>query len=255
MIVCDQCLFTIVTPGFIEWLDTMLASAGTRGRLNNATLVVFAFGSSQRCEEVFKKYNAQVIRCGGRPSHYGLYKTASLAIAQVANAKKYLYMDADVVALDRITGIFDVLEGISEGQIMIARDAQSFRGETLGDHIACGFTGYYGDSTDLDLLRMSRNDRDYDLIVNAGVYAGDRKAMLSLESAFDDTMPHGAIWDKKKIDHKITWREQGLVNLCMARLGTAVEMSGMYNAQMHNDALGVTIEYQKDANLREPRRA
>jgi predicted O-methyltransferase YrrM len=80
------------------------------------------------------------------------------------------------------------------------------------------------------MLGLTESDLRYPLVVNDGVFAATRYAMLALDSVLR-AMPNAARW----LDDapSVGWRNQFLFNLALARLDAGVEIDGKWNVQLH----------------------
>jgi hypothetical protein len=95
-------------------------------------------------------------------------------------------------------------------------------------------TVYGGHEADLGrLVDMPADEGSYPLVVNDGLFAGSRTALLALDGMIR-AMPAAAKWADERRD--ISWRNQFLFNLVLARLRCGVELEPTYN--VHFNGLG-----------------
>lgn len=236
----DTCMVTVVDVNFIPRLDTLLYSFFKNGDCENSSVVVFAFGDLEAYESIASKYPITLIGCNLLSKFSFKIKTAALSVANFFNAKKYIYLDADMLVLDSIKPIFDVLDVLSDDKVVICSET-SINSPNLG-HALCDPSGvYYAEKLDLEFLGLSEKERDYPLVINNGVYAGSKKAILGLESLIRSTLPNSAYWEKFAISSKVFWREQAIFNIALARGDMGVGIDEIYNLQLNSKE--VQVEY------------
>lgn len=221
-----RCIATVVSPGFERLLDDMLGSLVANGGCPDACVLVFILNSSRDCERVAAKYRATVIR--GQPlTRLNLTSKSLLySVARAADADAYLCLDADMLVLGDLNPVFSALDALPPGAILACREGNSQNSNHLGRALRLIYGG--GDA-DLDRLGISAQEEAYPLVVNDGLFAGGRPAMLALDGAIR-AMPEAAGW----IDsHRtLTWRNQFIFNLALARLQCGVELDPVYNLQL-----------------------
>lgn len=227
-----RCIATVVSPGFEHLLDDLLGSLYANGGCQDALLVVLVVDGNSACEQVARKYQATVIRCRSHARVNATTKAALYSIARVVNAERFLCLDADMLVLGDLRPVFHALDACPDGTILACREGNG-RGwhqfDTLG-HALC--TVYGGREADLTLLLGTPDgEAVYSLVVNDGLFAGGRAALLSLDG-FLRGLPHAARWTDERRD--IWWRNQFLFNLALARLRCGVELDASYNLQLNS---------------------
>ena len=223
----DLCIGTVVSPGFERVLDDMLGSLLANGNCPEARIVVFGVNADARCAAVVSKYGATMIPCRPlRPVNASI-KSVLYSMASLVEARHYIGLDADILVTGPLAPLADALEALPQGSILAARDGNGRYWEDL----AHGFRlNYRGTDEDMAMLGLSESDQRYSLVVNDGVFAASRYAMLALDSLLR-AMPNAARW--LDAAPSIGWRNQFLFNLALARLDAGVELDGKWNVQLH----------------------
>lgn len=224
----ERCIATIVTPGFEHLLDDMLGSLYAYGQCQDALVVVLTVGESPKSHQVIAKYGATSIKCRPHARINPAIKAALYSIARVVEADYYLCLDADTLILDDLRPIFGALEVLPRNTILASREGNGFGFSNLRHILE---TAYSGSASDIArLLGKDGKEGDYPLVVNDGVFAGRRKALLDLDDAIR-SMDRAPAW----VDAKppIGWRNQFIFNLAMAHLDCGVELDATNNVQLH----------------------
>ncbi len=137
-------------------------------------------------------------------------------------------MDADMVVADSLAPLLSGIEICKATSIMVCADA-GLTQKTLAGEL-CGY--YRGHPQDIDtLLGEASGVGQYPLVVNDGVFAGKRAAMLALDAKVRSMLPRSAEWVDRFKDH--CCRNQFIFNLALASLDCAVELDPIFNLQLH----------------------
>jgi predicted O-methyltransferase YrrM len=223
-----RCIATLASDDFSAMLDDLLGSLQANGGCHDALIVVFSLGDGSICRRIAAKYGATLISCSVKAKLGVSVKALLYSIARVIDADAFLCVDADMIVLGDLRPIFDALEACAPDSILAVREGNN-RGFRDIEHVLT--TAYGGKTSDLARLDCSRNrEGTYPLVVNDGLFAGTRGALLAL----DDTirrMPFAVAWMEERRD--ITYRNQFLFNLALAKLGCGVELDPIYNVQLH----------------------
>jgi predicted O-methyltransferase YrrM len=223
----EHCIATVVSPGFSPLLDDMLGSLYTNGGCQDALLLVFGLGLDAECARVISKYRATLIPCQPRAPINPMSKAVLYSVARLVDARHFLCLDADMLVLGDLRPLFAALEACPEVSILACRE-----GNGLGfQGLAHALISVYG-GTDLDRQQLFASDAEanYSLVVNDGLFAGSRAALLALDGTIR-SMPGAAAWIDQRRD--IWWRNQFVFNVALARLRCGVELDGTYNVQLH----------------------
>lgn len=223
----DRSIASVVSPGFEHLLDDMLGSLYANGRCQDAAVVVFALNCNPACERVVAKYGGTLVRCEPRSHVNPMSKAVLYSAARVIDAQRFLFLDADMLVLRDLRPVFAALDACPAGSILACREGNNAGLDNLGQAISIV---YGGSDADLHRLGVTAQEAAYKLIVNDGIFAGSREALLALDGAIRE-MPLATRWVDER--HNIWWRNQFVFNLALARLRCGVELDSSYNVQLH----------------------
>ncbi len=223
----ERCIATVVSPGFETMLDDMLGSLFANSRCHDAMLVVFGLNSNAACEQVVAKYQGTLIHCRPHAAINPMSKALLYSVARVVDARQYLCLDADMLVLGDLRPVFSALDACPDGTLLACREGNNGSLNHLGKALQ---NVYGGNHSDLHRLSVSPEEAAYSLVVNDGLFAGGRAALLALDGVIR-TMPNAAAWAD---EHRtVWWRNQFVFNLALARLRCGVELDSGYNVQLH----------------------
>jgi hypothetical protein len=225
----QRCIATIVSPGFTGMLDNMLGSLYGNGGCQDALLVVFAVTADEECQRVATKYGATLIHCQPKVQVNPTVKSVLYTIPRVVDADQFLCLDADMLVLGDLRSVFDTIEACPEGSILVCREANGHCPSTLGYAIADIYRGSSGDFA--RILGTSDGKQGYPLVVNDGLFAGSRSALLALDGLIR-RWTHAPHWVDERRD--VWWRNQFIFNLALAQLDCGVELDPVYNVQLQS---------------------
>lgn len=237
----ERCIATIASPGFEKLLDDMLGSLYANGGCQDALLIVFTVGNSSACDKVIEKYQGTAIRCRPLARVNPTVKSVMYSIAHLVDAEYFICLDADMLVLGDISPVFATLEACTENSILACREGNGqgwHRFETLGQ----AFRSVYG-GRDPDLRRLigkANGELSHSLVVNDGIFAGSRTALLALDHAIR-AMNQAPQWVDQRAD--IWWRNQFIFNLALVQLGCGIELANKYNVQLNSH----DVQFYKDA--------
>ncbi len=233
----DRCIATVASPGFEPWLDDLLGSLCAYGGCQDALLVVFGVEANDECRRIAAKYHAAFIPCAKRARINSTVKSVLYSVARVVDAAQFICLDADMLALGDLRPVFAALEACPEGTILACREANGFVFPNL-EHALCSvYGGQPGDLT--RLLGRHNGEGAYSLVVNDGLFAGGRAALLALDGLIR-SWAHAPRWVDERGD--IWWRNQFVFNLALARMGCGVELDPLYNIQLNSQE----VEWQRE---------
>jgi hypothetical protein len=236
----ERCIATVAGDGYEHLLDDLLGSLAAHGGHPGARVVVFLLGSALRCEHVVAKHRAIPIYVRSQRRATVASKAVLYSIARVVAAQRYICLDADTLVLDDLGPLFGAIDACPRGSILACREGNSHYFRNL-EHVLV--EPYGGAPHDVArLLGDDRGELDYPLVVNDGVFAGGRDALLALDATIRAMNSPGA-WVAER--PHMPWRNQFVFNLAMARLGAGTELDPTWNVQLHTG--DVTIE---DAGVR-----
>jgi predicted O-methyltransferase YrrM len=227
-----RCIATVASTGFSDLLDDMLGSLVANGCCPDALIVVFLVGTDAASEDIARKYSAQLVRCRPLARVNATLKSLMYSLPHIVQAEQFLCLDADMLVLDDLRPVFATQEACPPGSILACREGNGYGYKDLGHSLRSVYGGH-----DLDIARMlpAPNDElSYPLVVNDGIFAGSREALLALDSLIR-SIPQAVLWTDQRRD--IAYRNQFVFNLALARLSCGVELDPVYNVQLNsNDA-------------------
>jgi hypothetical protein len=221
----ERCIATVASSGFESLLDDMLGSLSTNGGCEDALLVVFCAGNPETVAPVVAKYRARLIQCRPiRPVGLTL-KSVLYSVARVVDAEQYLCLDADMLVLRDLRPLFAMLHACPEGSILVCRENNSRRFRNLGD----AFVRLYQGSPVEGSTLLDERLASYPLVVNDGLFAGTRAALLALDSTVRG-MPQMQAWMDDRPE--IRFRNQFIFNSALAESNCGIELDPVYNLQL-----------------------
>ena len=222
-----RCIATIVSPGFSGMLD-MLGSLNANGCCQDARLLVFAVDPDEECLRVISKYGAHLLICRSLTQVNKNLKVVLYSAACAFNAQYFICLDADTLILGDLRPVFAALEACAENTILVCRE----QWHNSLQHLEQALIEIYdGQSSNFQrLLPELSGENNYPLVVNDGFFAGSRSALLLLDDLIRN-WPEAREWMDERPD--ISWRNQFIFNLSLARLGCGVELDSTYNVQLN----------------------
>ncbi|MEZ4771301.1 MAG: class I SAM-dependent methyltransferase [Caldilineales bacterium] len=159
-------------------------------------------------------------------------KAALYSVARIVDAEKFLCLDADMLVLGDLSPIFAALDACPAESILAVREGNA-RGWHTFRNLQHALTAVYGGHPqDLKrLLGTLNGEGAYELVVNDGLFAGSRSALLTLDGTIR-SMPRAVGWTDARRD--IWWRNQFVFNLALARLQCGVPLNNTYNIQLNS---------------------
>ena len=225
----ERCIATVVSPGFAGYLDDMLGSLRANGGCPDAAVVVLAVDPDPECRRVAAKFGAALIPCAGLVAAGQSLKALLYSAARVVDAERFLCLDADMLVLGDLRPVFAALDACPEGVVLAVREGNGAGLADLDDALR---RMYFGDPGDLARLTGGPGGEGrYPLVVNDGLFAAGRPAMLALDRTIRGW---GAApgWVDERRD--VGWRNQLIFNLAVAHLDCGVELAPAYNIQLNS---------------------
>lgn len=224
----ERCIATVVSAGFSDLLNDMLGSLVANGCCPQALIVVFLVGADAASEEVIRKYGAKLVRCIPRVRVNATLKSLMYSAPFVVNAQQFLCLDADMLVLGDLRPVFAAQEACPPGSILACREGNGYGYKDLGHALR---TVYGGNDSELSrILSDPDEELKYPLVVNDGIFAGTREALLALDSLIR-SIPRAIAWTDQR--RHISYRNQFVFNLALARLACGVELDPLYNIQLN----------------------
>jgi hypothetical protein len=224
----DRCIATIMSPGFEPLLDDLLGSLRANACCDDALLLVLAVECTESCRRVAERHGALVMDCRRRSRLNSTVKAALYTVPALVDAKFFVCLDADMLVLGDLRPVFAALEACPEGSVLACREANGRGLRNLGHAISCVYQGH--DSDFARILGSSNGESGYPLVVNDGIFAGSRNALM----AVDDLIRSWTMaprWVDERLN--VWWRNQFVFNLALARLHCGVELDPTYNIQLN----------------------
>jgi predicted O-methyltransferase YrrM len=223
-----RCIATVVTGAYAALLDDMLGSLFANSECQDALVVVFSVGDDADCRRIAAKYGALIIPCQLTSRLAVNIKSLLYSVARIVDADFFLCMDADMLVLQDLRPVFAALAACPASSILACREGNTHFFRDL-EHVLTG--AYGGQPADIAyLLGTTNGEASYPLVVNDGLFAGSRGALLALDDAIS-RMRNAAAWVDARRD--IGYRNQFIFNLALARLRAGVELDPSCNLQLH----------------------
>jgi len=223
------CIATVVSDGFETWLDDLLASLKIYGDCDDAALLVFGVEAGNGCRRVAEKYNALFVNCQRRANLNSTVKSILYSSGQVLPARKFICLDADMLVLGSLRPIFASIEVAPTASVFACREANGSRFTRLDTAI---HTIYGGRPQDFGrLLGNSNGEGAYSLVVNDGIFAGSRTALLAVEGLIRSWTSASAWVDERR---DVWWRNQFVFNLALAHSNCGLELDPVFNVQLNS---------------------
>ena len=223
-----RCIATVANDSYVGFLEDMLGSLRTNGQCGDAEVVVFELGDSPRCREVAARFGARCIQTRVLSRVTVGIKALLYSVARVVDADQYICLDADMLILQSLLPVFETLSAIPSDRILVCRESNDKRYRDL-QHVL--HAAYGGRRSDFErLLGECNGELSYPLVVNDGLFAGCREALLNLDDAICN-MSGASEWIDE--GRRISWRNQFIFNLALAKLDCAIELDGKFNLQLH----------------------
>ena len=223
-----RCFATVVSPGFETYLDDMLGSLYANGNCQEALVVVFVLDGDEACRRVVAKYETQIVQCRSRARINPASKALLYSTALVVDADQFVCLDADMLVIGDLNPVFAALEACSEASIFACREGNATGNQRLGDAFR---DTYFAEPREARAVGMTPEEENYSLVVNDGLFAASRQAMLNLDATVR-AMAGATRWVDARRD--VSWRNQFIFNLALARLQCGTELDGAYNLQLNS---------------------
>jgi hypothetical protein len=155
-------------------------------------------------------------------------KSILYSAASVIDAESFLCLDADMLVLGDLRPVFAALEACPPGSILACREGNGSGLHTLGHAYEQVYWGSHAERE--HIFGMTPEEAAYPLVVNDGLFAASRGALLALDGVIR-VLPNAVEWLAKHSNN--WWRNQFIFNLALARLRCGVELDPIYNVQLH----------------------
>jgi predicted O-methyltransferase YrrM len=221
-------------------MDDMLGSLYANGHCQDALVIIFALDPDLACMRLAAKYQAMLIPCRPLSPINAMCKALLYSVAQVINAEKFLCLDSDMLILGDLRPVFAALDACPSGSILTCREGNG-QGFTNLHHAYQSV--YWGTSDDWEnVFSGTTEEAAYPLVVNDGLFAGSRTALLALDGVIR-AIPKAAEWSDKHRNN--WWRNQFVFNLALARLRCGMELDSTYNVQLHVQEVKLSEQHKQ----------
>jgi len=229
-----------------KWLKKSLESIKANVNLKDVNLAIVNLNNSKKVREICKDNNAIEIHVDADTDRMMLCKGSLYSIGNKLLAEKYLFIDIDTIVLDDISILLSKID-INSG-INICQEGGNHGKKDLRSLLSNNQTPYFSSDQDCKELVPYINNQT---AINAGIYSGDRKSILQLESKIVQMEYIGLryIDSKKGID----WREQAVFNVALSHNNNFNIIPEYFNFQMlntKNKSISELKEYIKNNNIR-----
>lgn len=235
-----RCIVTVASAGFSGMLEGFLNTLLAHGCVPDATVIVLNVNQDEECSRVAETYGAFTVPCTSDLPPSMVYKTAMYSVARIVDSGQILCIDADTLVVGDLRPLFYAITACPPDRLFVCREMND-RVRNLYEAFEQIYMGCAAEWTGIGATDEDARSR---LIINSGVLAGSRCAMLALDSCLRSLPNYAQEWERASAC--VTWREQFLVNLVLARSGLAVELDRSYNVQL--------LERDVEVEEREPYR-
>lgn len=170
-----------------------------------------------------------------------LNKSSLYSVAKYVNSNKYLLIDVDIICTGDILNIFDQIK--NSDTLYVTRDAHT-EGLSFGDIISESWSAYEGNHKCKEILCLSPQEINNEFIMNSGVIAGSRSALLSFESELKKILPLSEFYFNENKSNGL--REQAVANLAVIRHKDYEILHKQYNLQVLWEEVDI---FQKNGTL------
>lgn len=170
-----------------------------------------------------------------------LNKSSLYSVAKYVNSNKYLLIDVDIICTGDILNIFDQIK--NSDTLYVTRDAHT-EGLSFGDIISESWSAYEGSPKCKEILCLSPQEINDEFIMNSGVIAGSRSALLSFESELKKILPLSEFYFNENESNGL--REQAVANLAVIRHKDYEILHKQYNLQVLWEEVDI---FQKNGRL------
>jgi hypothetical protein len=216
-----RCIATVVSAPYVRFADRLLGSLRAHGGCADASLVVFVPDGDAACAAVAARHGAKAVPFGPAavaPTVKGLL----YSVARAVEAEEYLCMDADMMVLDSLAPVFERL-ATARRRVLLCREAGF--AATLGQAVNGA-----GDGSGEGLDALDAGDvAGYPLVVNDGLFAGQRDALLALDASIREMTAAPRWVGRGELARR---RAELVLNTALAKLDCADEIDRRYNVQL-----------------------
>jgi predicted O-methyltransferase YrrM len=222
----ETAIVTAASPGFEDWVHNLFGSIQAFGNVPDARLVLFALGESAELVDVAARHGAVLVPCRPRRPPSPASKAVLYSAAQAVPCRQLLCLDADMLVLGDLGPIFAALDASTPGCILICGEGNDGGFADL----RTAFDVLYWGGPDPPFFRRDSPLGSHPFVVNDGLFAGSRDALLAMEEAVRG-LPGAQAWIDERAH--VGWSNQFVLNVALADLGVAQELDPVWNLQLH----------------------
>ncbi len=231
----DLCICICITPDYLMYAKNLLESIKLNSKIDEYKIILFTFDLDQNIKQFAQDYDCFIVECQRSASSTFLLKTALYSAAKVIKSSYYILMDIDMIVAKPINEIVDLLKSSNKKSIFITREQSIHNGKSVGHVLVSEDWPYFGNETSNYILGLNEYLHNFQFVCNGGLIAGSRQALLSLDDMIRTILPGSNIWEKQ--NPQVKWREQGVLNLALAKLNNIIELDNKYNFQLLHSPL------------------
>jgi lipopolysaccharide biosynthesis glycosyltransferase len=157
-------------------------------------------------------------------------KTIIYKITDIVWAKKYMYIDSDMLILDNLNPLFDTLDYLYPNTFLAVKHSDRSSLYTLGESILS--TNFGGKANDVLILGLSELEQNSTCVINSGFFVTNDRTMLSINHTIETLLPNIKIWMMDCSGSLV--REEAVLLSALARTQSCVYIDDTYNLQLHD---------------------
>lgn len=160
----------------------------------------------------------------GQESIY--HKASTYSVAKFINAENYIILDLDMICVSNIQNLIERIN-VTTDEILVCKDSHT-EGLSFGDLIVSSWSAYKGNKNCKHILNLNEAELKSILIINSGLIAGKKKALLSIEDQINRIAPL-SLYYLSENNNPI--REQAIFNLALIKYNKYQILHKKYNLQ------------------------
>ena len=231
----NLCICICITPDYLVYARNLLESIKLNSNIDEYKIILFTYDLDQNIKDLSEEYDCFIVECHRSTSNTFLLKTALYSAAKLIKSSYYILMDIDMIVTKPINAIINLLESSNKKSIFLTREQSIHNGKSIGHVLVSQEWPYFGNDTSNFLLGLNEYIHNFKFICNGGLIAGSRQAILSLDDMIRTLLPGSNVWEKE--NPNVKWREQGILNLALAKLNNIIELDNKYNFQLLHSSL------------------
>ena len=229
---CENLIVSYLDENFIEYAQLLRQSIINNSKidLNFVYLIEdkdclrqFCISNNSNYIEIADIYDCEISTKKEKSIYH---KAATYSVAKFINAENYIILDLDMICGSDISTLIERINATTD-EILICRDAHT-EGLSFGDLISSDWSAYNGTKKSKHILGLQIHECQSNTIINSGVIAGKKEAILNIEDQIRRLSP-ASLYYLNEIDNPV--REQALFNLALIRYNKYQLLHKKYNLQ------------------------